>query len=472
MASSANTSQTHHPGPTAARKQAAATVVGRVLGEDVFAALHEGFLKGDLTAVIPLLAAATTKPYLRKAAQEVFVAACKDGEANAAALLLEGDGVDGNAVLNQHCVVDEGWAYGDNKEGDTALTRAAREGRGHVVRALVESGKVDVNRAGRNGELPLVLAIKSTDASCAEALLAADGIDTLLVGGYRAETPLIAAAGVGNAAWVKCFLAVDGVATNHAANQEGEKWSGGGYTALMFAAEEGHTECVQALLEADGIAVNHTTQGGDTALNLAAAYGRSRCVNALLQVGGVDANQASEDDGSPLLAAIENGYNDWEDCTRMLSTAKHVDLNLPHPGSRHHCETALHWVCARKHAALAAHLLAAHLLTAGGCRFARDKKGNTPLDLAQGDKAVTKVFASGIDYWQRRRHGGHAWVMKEVVKTLLLIRQRLDTHALVAAAAPAAGGGLPHLPEEIWLAALGFLRSADFMRARGAGCTV
>ena len=61
-------------------------------------------------------------------------------------------------------------------------------------------------------------------------------------------------------------------------------------------------------------------------------------------------------------------------------------------------------------------------------------------------------------YWQRRRHGGHAWAMKEAVMTLLLVRQRLD-----GPAAPAAASLLAHLPEEIWLAVCAFLRSADFM---------
>ena len=92
----------------------------------------------------------------------------------------------------------------------------------------------------------------------------------------------------------------------------------------------------------------------------------------------------------------------------------------------------------------------------------RDNKGRTPLDAA-GDTAVLKVFASGVDYWRRKRHGAHAWVMKDAVWTLLLVRQHLDALALAAAAPPAADGILPHLPEEIWLAALGFLRSADFM---------
>ena len=104
------------------------------------------------------------------------------------------------------------------------------------------------------------------------------------------------------------------------------------------------------------------------------------------------------------------------------------------------------------------------LLVAGGCRFLRDERGATPLDCADGHKGVAEVFASGVDYWQRKRHGGHAWVMKEVVETLLLVRQRLDAHALAnPGAAHAQVPLLPHLPEEIWLAALGFLRSADYM---------
>ena len=53
--------------------------------------------------------------------------------------------------------------------------------------------------------------------------------------------------------------------------------------------------------------------------------------------------------------------------------------------------------------------------------------------------------------------GDHRWAMKEAVRTLLLVHQRLDAHV------PAGGGALPHLPEEIWRTALGFLRSADLM---------
>ena len=536
--------------PTPRRKQAAAaTVLGHVFGEEVLAALRDGFLKGDLTGVVPLLAAATAKPYLRAAVRLAFGSVCGAGEVDAAALLLECDGIDGNAALNPGYVRsaynDEEYGYAvndeDDAEGDTALTRSARCGQSGAVRALVASGKADVNRAGPNGGLPLALAIRSEDTACVEALLSADGIDanaavnpnyvhggdeddaggdTLLVcaarqgmaGAVRALvesgkadvnraapngalplveaivsrdaacvevlldadgvdttavaagsgwTALIGAANRGNAAWVERLLGAAGVVVNHADEH--------GNTALTKAAHGGHIDCVRTLLGTAGIAVNHANGSGVTALEKAAFGGHDGCVRALLRADGIDVNTASEWAGSPLLFTIRSHKGGWEACARALASAKDIDLNFRH---QRRGRTALHEICAAKHATLAE-----HLLIAGGCRFgltvaSREDHlthhpptaaGDTALALAAGDKAVAKVFASGVDYWQRRHHGRHGWAMREAVRTLLLVRQRLDTHALAVPGPAAAAGALPHLPEEIWLAALGFLRSADFM---------
>ena len=213
--------------------------------------------------------------------------------------------------------------------------------------------------------------------------------------------------------------------------------------------------------------VNHADEDGNTALLLAAFGGHANCVCALLQANGIDVNAAAEYWGSPLLTTIRRRVRGWEACARALASAKGIDLSYRH---QRRGRTALHEVCAAKHAALAE-----HLLIAGGCRFALTaagqgisylptKGGDTALALAAGDKAVAKVFASGVDYWQRRLHGRHGWAMKEVALALLLVRQRLDAPYEPPAPGPAlAAGALPHLPEEIWLAALGFLRSADFM---------
>ena len=94
------------------------------------------------------------------------------------------------------------------------------------------------------------------------------------------------------------------------------------------------------------------------------------------------------------------------------------------------------------------------------------------VDAAKGFKAVLDLFASGVDYWQRRRHGGHSWAMKEAMLALMLTRQRLDNAPAPgeqghAAAEPPCSPlplrtPLPRLPEEMWLRACSFLRSADF----------
>ena len=490
--------------PTPPQKQAAAaTVLGRVFGEEVLSALHEGVLKGDLTGVVPLLAAATAKPYLRAAAQAAFAAVCDAGEADAAALLLECGGIDGHAAVNPGYVrptdEDEEFLHNDeeSEEGDTALTRAARFGRSEIVRMLVASGKVDANRPGPNGGLPLVLAIRSKNTACVEALLSTVGIDAnaavnpTFVHGLEdveeGDTILVRAAREGNAGAVRALVEsgkadvnraapngelplVQAIYSNHGACAEillatddvdTNQVDGDGWTALFAAANKGSIMWVQHLLGAAGVAVNHTDESGDTALCRAAFHGHAGCIGTLLLTNGIDVNKSQ-----PLLATIMHQRGGWEACARALASAKGIDLNHRH---NHTGRTALHAICKMKHAALAE-----HLLIAGGCRFAlatagiingaQTKAGDTALSLAAGDKAVTKLFASGVDYWQRRRHGGHGWAMKEAVLTLLLVRQRLGAQTLVAPGpAHAAGGALPHLPEEIWLAALEFLRSADFV---------
>ena len=514
----------------------AALFVGRVLGGDVVAALRAGFSAqlghpvfhqgGDLTGVVPLLVAESAAPHLRTATQAVFMDACDAGEADLVRLLVGCDGVDGNAPVE----ADYAGGLEDDEGGDNVLTRAARYDHGYVVHALVASGRVDVNRAGQNGELPLLQALGSvgccSDASaparhgfacCVEALLAAEGIDLTLPDG-EGWTALMTAATRGNTAWLRHILGACGSAVNHSSDD--------GDTALIQAAGKGHTDCLHALLQVGGIRVNQADGVGKTALHAAAQHGHAACVRALLGMDGIAVNRVDRSGYTPLLVAAVTKESDWQDCVRALAKAKHTAVNAPRPRTN---QTTLHMVCNANDAALAA-----LLLVAGGCRFALDagtspsgasarqhavarhhaavvrrepgtprlqhamlhsaasmtrpfvcsawlvtnqklttlfgaryarcatcSGGATPLDYAEGDKAVRKVFASGVDYWQRRLHGGHAWAMKEVVWAVLLVRQRLDADAL--AVAVGALPHLPHLPEEIWLAALAFLRSADFM---------
>ena len=553
-------------------------MLGRVFGEDVLAALRDGFLKGDLTSVVPLLAAATAKPHLHTALQETFAGACDAGEADVVALLLECNGVDSNAAVDPRYVRpqknDEYWQYScsdialmndeDDAAGDTALTRATRRGRSAVVRTLVQSGKVDVNRPGPNGGLPLVLAVRSGDTACVELLLLVNGIDanaaadsnygvqygetdveeedacddargdTVLVravrhgnaGAVRAlvasgkadvnkaapngALPLVRAITLKDAACVEALLAADGINTatpeRGLVRRYGQSGSATtGATALIAAARAGNRALLQRLLHRHtGVAVNHRQHAADgavTALTAAVFNGHAGCVRALLQVDGIDVRAADEYAGATLFRTIMDRKGDWEACARALISANSiVRLNLLNCRHRECGWTALHMICETKNASLAE-----DLLIAGSCRFAptlaltavtwhawhdarqwwssgviknnRNEKydlilglfkkgGDTALAVAAGDAAITRLFASGVDYWQRRLHGRHGWAMKEVVRTLLLVDQRLDANA--ALLAPHMPAALPYLPKEIWLVALGFLRSADFMASAAA----
>ena len=226
----------------------------------------------------------------------------------------------------------------------------------------------------------------------------------------------------------------------------------------MSAAHQGHAACVRALVAVNKANVDVTNGEKSCALTFAATNGHAECIAALLVADGINVNQLDSNGDTALALASENGH---AACVRALLAAKGIDHSTR--DTDHSCRTALHHACAKKDAEAAS-----LLLVAGSCRFAlcRAEHGagvpltETPLALAGNDKAVRAVFLSGIDYWQRRRHGGHSWAMRQVVLAVMLARQRLD------AAPPAILGGgaraLVHLPEEIWLLVCGLLRSADF----------
>ena len=429
-----------------ARKESAATLLGLVLGEGVVAALHEGFLKGgDFTAVVPLLVGAGGKPYLAAATRAALATACDAGLAGVASLLLEADSVRAEDADAESAHVDE-----NGVDGYTLLAAAADRGDAGVVRALVDSGKADVNAMCRKGKFPLLRAACGGHSACLDILLAAPGIDVNKHDGY--DCALTAAAQHGRAECVIALLAADGIDVNQTDDA--------GECAVVLAASEGHAACVRALVAAPGIDINQAS-GADCALTCAAEHGRAECISALLAADGIDVNQPDYFGQSALALAAEQGH---AACVRALLAAKGVDHSIVDTDQS--CKTALHHACAGKNAEMA--LL---LLVAGSCRFAlcRAKQGagvpltETPLALAGDDKAVRAVFLSGVDYWQRRRHGGHSWEMHQVVLAIMLARQRLDAAPPPTLFARVCGArALVHLPEEIWLLMCGFLRSADF----------
>ena len=182
----------------------------------------------------------------------------------------------------------------------------------------------------------------------------------------------------------------------------------------------------------------------------------------------------------------ENVPGTHEQCVRILASARHASINRISMSDFRNGVTVLHAVCENLcrslpsgHDDINAHVdpdLVRFLLLVGSDRFARAaRSGWTPMELATNiferhdnhrtDATIARrtaahaasksIFASGIDYWQRKHHHGHSSIMKDVVRAVLLTNQRL--------LASAQATKLPHVPAEVWRVVLGFLRSADFV---------
>ena len=377
----------------AKRNAASAELLCMVLGPDVVGALREGFLNGgDFTGVVPLLVGAGAKPHLAAAARGALAAACNTGRADVALLLLGADGIrpaDADLASDEH-VDRDGYRY-----SGTLLSAAVHRGDEAVVRALVASGKADVNLEG-SGLSPLTHAAQCGNTACVHALLTAPGIDVNKLD-RCGDTALITAATNGHTACARALLVADGIDVNFATVE--------GDTALVMAAYGGHTACARALLAAPGIDANVADAGGDTALTCAIRHGHvldAECFHAFLAADGLDVNHANEDGMTALLLAA---FCNSTACVRALVAAKGLDHRARASCTATVAKTALHHACTNTNAEMVA-----LLLVAGSCRFAADAAGRTALDLARGPAhaAVRAVFASGVDYWQRGRHGVHA----------------------------------------------------------------
>ena len=298
---------------------------------------------------------------------------------------------------------------------------------GSALQALLNADGIDVNKANTDGCRPLDMAYKvlrsgfdiDNGVFCIRALLQAEGIDVNLA---RSDGFTL----LHNLATIPSYTSL----RRHRGSRERNEW----------------LDVLAMCLRSPGINVNLVNDDGNTALQHLAEDVTYR-------------SSASYTQCDDTLAV---------DIARLLLSAKGADVNAVRGADR---ITPLHDVVCNGHNPD----LVRVILVGGGCRF---KVTSAPVYLAVGlpgdgtpfgmatehETEVRKLFQSGIDYWQRKNHREHSWAMKRVIVTLLTIRLRLFIDGEAAAAEQGEPPQQrPHLPEEIWLEAAKFLRSADFV---------
>ena len=145
------------------------------------------------------------------------------------------------------------------------------------ARALLQTGRVDVNRQDRvNGRTFLSLAASYDYPQMVSMLSSIDGIQ-LECRDFSGRTPLSDAAGRGSIEIIRLLLETGVVDVNSRDNN--------GCTPLSWACREGHGEAVEELLLVSNVDAASKDDSGRTALNIAQAFGHDDLVSVFQRKG-------------------------------------------------------------------------------------------------------------------------------------------------------------------------------------------
>jgi ankyrin repeat protein len=281
----------------------------------------------------------------------------------------------------------------DPNTGATALHKAAEWGKSALINALLDHGAF-IDKRNRWGQTALHVAASGWDDEDVELLLSRGAKTDIR--GNEGETPLILAAR-GNELR-NCRALLKRGADPNIPDREGS-------TPLLEALYRGDLEMTELVLQY-GVKVNSADKLGHTPILVAAADGRADLVQLLLEHGANPSAQ-SKAGWSPLMAAAERGHVG----PARLLLDRGADANARDKERR----TALHYLLRPPYKVVSecismpsfertrvtitrrgsANLELLRLLLARGANVTlRDKKGKTPLQLAeeQGYKEAARLL--------------------------------------------------------------------------------
>ncbi len=209
-------------------------------------------------------------------------------------------------------------ASGRYNQGRTPLSFAAGCGHGAAMCLLLDTGRVDVNRRDRKGWSPLCWAAGHGHDHVVELLLCGGGV-SVKSRDNDGLTPLHWAARSGHEIVVGSLLYED-PGPEHVNARDNN-----GRTALSWAVGKGFEGVVADLLEEESVEADLADYSGWTPLSWAAGHGHDRVVEMLLATGRVDVNTTDMAERTPLSWAV--GENHERVVTALLS-ADDIDVNL------------------------------------------------------------------------------------------------------------------------------------------------
>ncbi len=193
--------------------------------------------------------------------------------------------------VSRKLIVDGADVNMKDKEGNTPLIVATRNGRLEIARMLLSKG-ADANAKDHRQQSPLTIAAQSGQDKIVELLLR-KGVD-INGGDPNSFSPLMMAVTYNKVEAVKLLLAK---------GADVKMGRAGGWTPLMLAAQGRSIEIVGALI-AQGADVNSSNQQGHTALSLASAYNKVDVVKLLIDKGA-DVNVKAEGGLTVLQMAVQ-----------------------------------------------------------------------------------------------------------------------------------------------------------------------
>lgn len=193
-----------------------------------------------------------------------------------------------------------------DEDGDTPLHIAAGIGYREIVEYLLRHQKLDahVNIRNRDGQTALFRAAMGGHCATAQCILSTPGI-VVNVPDNEGDTPLHTAALEGHREMVECLLAVPSGVSVNSANDDGQ-------TALHLVAVASHRHCetAECLLSVPGVNVNAATLLDETPLHYAACLGRIEIVRQLLSTPSIDSNALNYNGETPLHLAARRGHRE------------------------------------------------------------------------------------------------------------------------------------------------------------------